>query len=347
MKPADGWEEMLLIALSLAPALIYSWREKSSRFKPLLVALFATILLIAPIGLVLFHFGWKLDWLFALSCGLFGQVIALGYGFAHLYMEQQRLSYQRQAAEEASRLKGQFLTHMAHELRTPLTAIMGFNKINQLDDGLGRSKRIEHSEIIARNCDHLLKLVNDNLDHAKIEAGQMRVLLGAESIDEMVDDVVSTLRPIATEKGLFLEARFERPLPDALLIDAFRVRQVLLNLVGNALKFTQVGRVDILVQWRDRRLDVSVTDTGPGIPKEAAVRIFEAFQQGEADSAVKRAGTGLGLSIARSLVRLMGGDIELESWPGQGSRFHFWCLRRQAVDRSGPRPGMTCRRLTR
>lgn len=321
LQPLAWPWRLVLVTLGMVPSLLWLYRQEASSPTGFAWALIATLLLVVPVGLLLFHAGYSAPWLLALAGGIAALGIAAVYGMLRLRSERERLTYERLAAQEASRMKGEFLAHMAHELRTPLTAIIGFNKINQLNDQIGAAQRRRNSELINRNGEHLLKLINDNLDLAKIEAGQMRLTPASHAPEQLVSEAVSTFGPLMAEKGLVLEERYERPLPAYLWLDALRVRQVLLNILGNAVKFTERGRVDVLVRWRDDTLDITVADTGPGIGAALAERLFEPFAQGESSAQPRAQGTGLGLSIARRLARLMGGDVSLESWPGQGSRF--------------------------
>lgn len=324
LRPVPQRWLVLLVLLATVPALLWMHRQEAASPASFLLALVATVGLVVPVGMGLFYMGWLVSWLLALSAGLIALTVAASYAVVRLRSDRERLAFERVAAQEAARMKGEFLAHMAHELRTPLTAILGFNKINQINDQIGSAQRRKNSAIITANCEHLLKLVNDNLDLATIEAGQMTLSPSAHSPEDLVNDVISTFGPLIADKGLALEARFERPLPAYLNMDAMRVRQVLLNVLGNAVKFTERGRVDVLARWRDEVLDLTVTDTGPGIDPQLAARMFEPFQRGDPGRMRRLQGTGLGLGIARSLVRLMGGDLALESWPGQGSRFRFW-----------------------
>jgi CheY-like chemotaxis protein len=195
---------------------------------------------------------------------------------------------------------------------------MGFNKFNLYGDEIGREQRLHHSAIIARNCEHLLALVNNNLDLARMEAGQLNVERTAHDVRVLLDDVAATLRVMAHDKGLTLELRLAEELPQALSLDGFRVRQVLINLLGNAIKFTAQGGVILRAQWQAGELRCEIEDTGPGIPAESLTRIFEPFQRAAGATA---AGTGLGLSITRKLVELMGGSIQARSQVGKGSVF--------------------------
>ncbi len=227
----------------------------------------------------------------------------------------------RVAERQANRLKSEFLNHLTHELRTPLTAIMGFNKLNQFTDDLGRESRIHNSAIIGRNCEHLLALINNNLDLAKIEAGTLVIAPVPEDAEQLVRDVVATMQPLADDKRLRLRFTRGTVLPPVLLLDAFRVRQILINLLSNALKFTQSGTVELVASWHLAALQIEVRDTGPGIPDEALARVFEPFEQADASIAQRFGGTGLGLAITRNLVSLMNGTIEVESKRGIGSTF--------------------------
>src|SRR5262249_48204710 len=181
--------------------------------------------------------------------------------------------------------------------------------------------RIKNSATIARNCEHLLQMINNNLDLAKIEAGTLVIAPAPEDPDQICREVVASLQAVADEKRLRLRYARETQPPPALMLDASRIRQILLNLLGNALKFTQVGTVDLAVSWHIAALVLEVRDTGPGIPKIALGRIFQPFEQADATIASRFGGTGLGLAITHNLIRLMGGTIDVDSRPGHGSTF--------------------------
>ncbi|WP_300454107.1 PocR ligand-binding domain-containing protein [Accumulibacter sp.] len=228
----------------------------------------------------------------------------------------------KDTAEAANRAKSVFLANMSHELRTPLNAILGFTDLMRRDAVLtGRDR--EHLDIVNRSGVHLLGLINDILDMAKIEAGRIRLEIAPFDLGTMVDDLVDMMGQRAREKGL--ELRLERPARVARYIrgDETRLRQVLVNLLGNAIKFTPVGGVtlyfDVAPDLSEPRLLIEVEDTGPGIAPDDQVRVFEPFVQAGPDLGQK--GTGLGLAITRQLVELMGGRIGLISQLGQGSRF--------------------------
>ena len=225
--------------------------------------------------------------------------------------------------EVASRHKSQFLANMSHELRTPLNAILGYTEL--LRDGIyGQipEKGRETMERIDRSGRHLLALINDVLDLSKIEAGQLTLSLGDYSLKEIVHTVVTALEPLAAEKKLALRVTLAPDLPVGHGDDR-RLSQVLLNLVGNAVKFTDAGEVRVAAWVSDAAFVVSVSDTGPGIAPEDQQRIFEEFQQADTSNTRKKGGTGLGLSIARRIIELHGGQLRVESAPGKGSTFSF------------------------
>jgi len=225
--------------------------------------------------------------------------------------------------EVASRHKSQFLANMSHELRTPLNAILGYTEL--LQDGIyGQipEKAQETMQRVDRSGRHLLALINDVLDLSKIEAGQLTLSLGDYSLKEVVQTVVTAMEPLVTEKKLALTVTLAPDLPVGRGDDR-RLSQVLLNLVGNAVKFTDAGEVRVAARVSDGAFVVSVSDTGPGIAPEDQQRIFEEFQQADTSNTRKKGGTDLGLSIARRIIELHGGQIRVESAPGKGSTFSF------------------------
>ena len=228
----------------------------------------------------------------------------------------------RQLAE-ASQHKSQFLANMSHELRTPLNAILGYTELI-LDDVYGETpaKMRQVLDRIQRNGKHLLGLINDVLDLSKIEAGQLTLALADYSMQDVVAGVHSAVESLAKEKHIALKVELQPDLPRA-HGDERKLTQVLLNLVGNAIKFTDEGEVAIKAAAANGSITVSVRDSGPGITEADQAKIFQEFQQ--ADSAVTRekGGTGLGLTISKRIVELHGGRIWVESTPGQGSTFSF------------------------
>jgi signal transduction histidine kinase len=225
--------------------------------------------------------------------------------------------------ETASRHKSEFLANMSHELRTPLNAVLGYAELIQ--DGIYGEVPAKIQDVLERiqqNGRHLLGLINDVLDLSKIEAGQLTLSPSDYSMRELVLDVVSATEALAAEKKLALEVAVPADLPRG-HGDERRLTQVLMNLVSNAIKFTDKGSIDIRAQVEDSSFLVAVTDTGVGIAAEDRERIFEEFQQVDSSSTRKKGGTGLGLAIARRIVELHGGRIWVESTPGQGSTFAF------------------------
>ena len=225
--------------------------------------------------------------------------------------------------QEASRAKSEFLANMSHELRTPMNAILGFSEM--MRDGLYGEVPRDLQEPLAdiqTNGRHLLALINDVLDLSKIEAGRMELALQEYTVQDIVDSVRVSLRSLAVERGLELTTRVPLGLPIA-YGDAKRITQCLLNLVGNALKFTRQGRVEIAVEQEGEQLIYRVTDTGIGIPKDDLDRIFDEFRQVNAAVTREFGGTGLGLSITKRFIELHGGRIWAESEPGEGSTFSF------------------------
>jgi signal transduction histidine kinase len=225
--------------------------------------------------------------------------------------------------EIASRHKSQFLANMSHELRTPLNAILGYTEL--ILDGIYGEVPGKVREVLQRletSGKHLLGLINDVLDLSKIEAGQLTLSLTEYSMKEVVNTVVTTVESLAAEKRLALKVAMAPTLPRG-RGDERRLTQVLLNLVGNALKFTEEGEVRIDAEATDGTFVVAVCDTGPGISEADQAKIFEEFQQVDSSSTRKKGGTGLGLSIARRIVELHGGRLSVASSPGQGSIFTF------------------------
>jgi signal transduction histidine kinase/CheY-like chemotaxis protein len=318
LRPPRAWLDVALVLLALAWPAVLASRGAAPRPRDFAIALGAGAALLALAVLAMAAAGQQSHWLFAAAAAVAAFGFALAAWLFALHREKQRLFYEKMAALEANRLKTEFLNHMTHELRTPVTAIMGFNKFNLYGDEIGREQRLRHSAIIARNCEHLLALVNNNLDLARMEAGQLKFERTAHEARALLDDVVTTLRVMAHDKRLALDLQVAEGMPQTLSLDAFRVRQVLINLLGNAIKFTAQGKVTLAASWEAGELRCEVRDTGPGIPADSLERIFVPFQRAPG---VTAAGTGLGLSITRRLVELMGGAISARSQVGQGSVF--------------------------
>ncbi|MBL8675291.1 MAG: GAF domain-containing protein, partial [Rhodospirillales bacterium] len=223
--------------------------------------------------------------------------------------------------EIASRHKSQFLANMSHELRTPLNAVLGYAEL--IVDGIYGDVPDKAREVLERiqtNGRHLLALINDVLDLSKIEAGQLNLTLEPYAVGSVVATVAAATGSLASAKGLALRTEVADGLPNG-RGDERRIAQVLLNLAGNAIKFTDSGEVAIRAAARDGMFEISVSDTGPGIAPEDQQRIFEEFQQVDNSSTRKKGGTGLGLAISRRIVQMHGGRLAVESVPGQGSTF--------------------------
>lgn len=253
-----------------------------------------------------------------------GEVVRI-YGLNWDITREKELEAERERlylrAQQASVAKGEFLAMMSHEIRTPLAAILGYTSLlEQLEHD--DTKR-DHLRRIARNGHFLLEIVNDVLDMSKIEAGKLEIEPRRVRIRELLRDVESTLASQAAEKGLGVSLEVDAAVPESLLADDKRLRQILTNLVGNAVKFTERGSVRIVAGYRaaGRELVVDVVDTGIGIARERLEELFEPFCQGDRSIGRRYEGTGLGLTIARRLAVLMGGDLSVDSELGQGSTF--------------------------
>lgn len=233
--------------------------------------------------------------------------------------EELRLA--RDASEAANKAKSVFLANMSHELRTPLNAILGFSNMMQQDSGLNDNQR-ETLNIINRSGEHLLKLINDVLEIAKIEAGKVQLQIATFDLHAMVREVIDMMRLRAQQKGLQLELDQSSEFPRYIKGDEARLRQILVNLVSNAVKFTEQGGATIRLTVKDNtkhHLLIEVEDTGPGIGEDDRQCLFRPFVQ--LSSGTAQTGTGLGLSIVRQFVLLMDGNVSVESTPGKGSLF--------------------------
>ena len=242
-----------------------------------------------------------------------------------LALQQAKLMRATAQAEEASRAKSEFLANMSHEIRTPLTAILGFAEIvsSENHDHLA-PESVEHLSAIRASGEHLLEIINDILDISKIEAGRMSIERVECNPLELVHDVRNLLSARAASRGLDLRLDVRYPLPATVRSDTVRLKQILVNLVGNALKFTESGSVTITLRAQDAGtgpLLFEVSDTGIGMTPEQVARLFQPFTQADASTTRRFGGTGLGLAISKRLAEMLGGDLSCRSTPGAGSVF--------------------------
>jgi signal transduction histidine kinase/DNA-binding NarL/FixJ family response regulator len=233
----------------------------------------------------------------------------------------------KEAADAASRAKSTFLANMSHELRTPLNGVIGYAQVLMQDRDLSGRNR-ERLRVVQASGEHLLRMINEVLDFSKIEAGRMELQIAPFHLPQLLRDCVAALQPRAVEKQLELLVDAAPDLPDLVLGDAMKLRQVIDNLAGNAIKFTGAGRIRLRVARTapaaagSETIEFAVEDTGVGISAADQARLFQPFQQA-ADGRPPEPGTGLGLAISQRMVELMGGQLRVVSAPGQGSRFHF------------------------
>jgi ammonium transporter len=231
-----------------------------------------------------------------------------------------RVEMARDAATEAASAKSRFLANMSHELRTPLNAIIGFTRIVSRNAKDLPAKQADNLSKILVSAEHLLRLIDEILDLSRIEAGQVRVELAETSIPDVLRDVADSLEPLVDRPRVQLLVEADPSLP-GVVTDRDKVKQILLNLVSNAVKYTDDGSIVVRAEATDGRLRVGVSDTGVGIPRDELGRIFDEFHRADSSSARPRRGTGLGLTISRRLARALGGDVAVESRLGVGSTF--------------------------
>ena len=267
---------------------------------------------------------------------LFAQHAATAIQEAHLFHlateQTARLTALNVELQRANQHKAEFLANMSHELRTPLNSILGFSQLLlEGDGGVLTGDQRQDVDIIAQNGQHLLALINDLLDISKLEAGKAQLHRGEVEVEPLISECVESVRSLAKTKKLDLSASVS-PEVGRVFADGPKLKQVLLNLLGNAIKFTETGSVRVTAERQGAELRVSVRDTGIGVPVEDTERIFESFQQGKSGISGKYQGTGLGLAISRQLVEMHGGRIWVKSAAGQGSTFTFTIPQRAVPD---------------
>jgi signal transduction histidine kinase/ActR/RegA family two-component response regulator len=307
--------------------------------------------MLVPLGFFTWRFAWNLDsFRSALAARRLERELRESLERRNQELEQlvnlatEELVRAKIEAERANEAKSVFLANMSHEIRTPMTAIIGFADL-MMDDGVGETERREYTQTVRRNGDHLLNLINDILDISKVESGKLEFEQTACDAGRIVREVVELLRPRADSKGIVLEAVVEDGFDAPILSDPTRLRQIVTNLVGNAVKFTEAGGVTVRLSRAPDgagvcggSVVVEVEDTGIGMTEDQCVACFTPFAQADASMTRRFGGTGLGLSVSRKLARSLGGDVVAQPRAGGGTVFTAW-IRAASVEGDVARPG--------
>lgn len=319
-KPKTWWIDLILLVIGAATPLFFIVGKNRRPWQIIAISMTGMAATIAASYLLLSSTGQITSATFVILLNMALMITVLIERYSLLMHERQKLYFEKKAADEANQLKSQFLSHITHELRTPLTSILGYTQmLMDADiDGVERNRRLG---IIKSNGNHLMELINNLLDKAKIQSGKLTLDLAPVRIKPFVGAIAETFQPVVENKGIVFDVVFGPDIPDYLLIDDLRVKQIILNLCSNAIKFTDLGGVTLHTDYREQRLLIAVKDTGPGMEAEALSRIFEAFEQSSSKIQKSHGGTGLGLNISSELAKLMGGQITVQSEPGRGTEF--------------------------